>query len=160
MIVIFIINLFIQTIFVSLIHHYQLNRYQLYFFFSVIFLLSVKYEYNIFKMNIFISLFLVIIILLTKLTCFKKFFISYISPSSTFLHFNLNAYIVFHSFRIILLLNTSEVSFFIKGLGFFLILGIIALNFLKTNVEKKTFFFFKKRKCFGYFNIHFLLLFL
>ena len=30
-IVIFIINLFVQTIFVSLIHHYQLNRYYLYF---------------------------------------------------------------------------------------------------------------------------------
>ena len=55
---------------------------------SFIFLLSllafsVYYKYNIFKMNTFINLFLVIIILLTKLTCFRKFFILYISWSST-----------------------------------------------------------------------------
>ena len=34
---------------------------------------SVYYKYNIFEMNIFINLFLVILILLTKLTCFSKF---------------------------------------------------------------------------------------
>ena len=32
-IVIFIINLLIQTLFVTLIHHHQLNRYHLYFYF-------------------------------------------------------------------------------------------------------------------------------
>ena len=32
-IVIFIINQFVQTIFISLIHHYQLKRYHLYFSF-------------------------------------------------------------------------------------------------------------------------------
>ena len=35
------------------------------------------------------------LILLTKLTCFRKFFILYISWSSTFLHSNLITYIVF-----------------------------------------------------------------
>ena len=32
-IVIFIINQFVQTTFISLIHHYQLNRNHLYFYF-------------------------------------------------------------------------------------------------------------------------------
>ena len=63
---------------------------------SFIFLLSllafsVCYKYSIFKRNIFINLFLVTIILLTKLTCFGKFFILYISRSSTFLRSNLKS---------------------------------------------------------------------
>ena len=90
-------------------------------------------------MNTFINLLLVIIILLTKLTCIRKFFILYISWSSTFLHSNLNAYIVFQSFRTILLLNKSEVSFFTKGLCIFAILSIIALNFPKSNVHRNLF---------------------
>ena len=57
---------------------------------SFIFLLSllafsVYYKYSISKMKIIINLFLVIIILLTKLTCFRKFFIWYIIRSSIFL---------------------------------------------------------------------------
>ena len=100
---------------------------------------SVYYKYSIFKMNTFINLFLVIIILLTKLTCIRKFFILYISRSSTFLHSNLNAYIVFQSFRTILLLNKSEVSFFTKGLCIFAILNIIALNFPKSNLHRSLF---------------------
>ena len=78
----------------------------LYIFLLSLLAFSVYYKYSIFKMNIFINLFLVIIILLTKLTCFRRFFILYISQSSIFLRSNLNTYIVFQSFRTILLLNT------------------------------------------------------
>ena len=67
---------------------------------SYIFLLSllafsVYCKYSIFKMNNFFNLFLVIIILLTKSTCFRKFFMLYISRSSTFSRSNLNTYIAF-----------------------------------------------------------------
>ena len=109
-----------------------------------IFLLSllafpVYYKYSIFKTNIFYQFFLVIIILLTKLTCFRKFFILYISQSSAFLRCNLNTCIVFQAFRAILLLNTSEVSFYTKGSCIFAILNIIAFNFPKSNVQRKVF---------------------
>ena len=90
-------------------------------------------------MNIFINSFLVIIILLTKLTCFRKFFILYISRSSAFSCCNLNTYIVFQSFRAILLLKASEISFFTQGLYIFPILSIIALNFPKSNVQRNLF---------------------
>ena len=111
---------------------------------SFIFLLSlspisVYYKYGIFKTNTFNNLFLVIIILLTKLTCIRKFFLLYISCSNTFLHSNLNTYIVFQSFRTILLLNKSEVSFFTKDLCIFAILSLIALNFPKSNVHRNLF---------------------
>ena len=90
-------------------------------------------------MNIFINLFLVIIILLIKLTSFGKYSILYILRSSTFLRSNLNRYMVFQSFRTILLLNTSEVSLFTIGLCIFAILIIIALNFPKSNVQRNIF---------------------
>ena len=130
----FQVNLLVQTIFVSLIHHYRLNRYHLYILLSLL-AFSVYYRYNIFKMNIRINLFLVIMILLTKSTCFGKFFILYISRSSTFSRSNLNTYIAFQSFRTILQLNTSEISFFYKGLCIFAILSINSLNFPESNVQ-------------------------
>ena len=80
-----------------------------------------------------------IIILLTKLTCFRKFFILYISRSSAFSCCNLDTYIVFQSFRAILLLKASEISFFTQGLCIFPILSIIALNFPKSNVQRNLF---------------------
>ena len=100
---------------------------------------SVRYNYNIFKMNTFINLLLVKIILLTKLSCFRKFFILYISQTSSFLRSNLNTDIVFQSFKTNLLLNTLEVSCFSKGLCVFTILSIIALNFSKFNVQIRFF---------------------
>ena len=63
----------------------------------------------------------------------------YISRSSAFLRYNLNTYIVFQSFRAILLLNASEVSFLMKGLCIFAILRITALNFPKSNAQRKLF---------------------
>ena len=105
---------------------------------SYIFLLSllafsVYYKYSIFKLNIFINLFLVI---MTKSTCFRKCFVLYISRSSTFSRSNLNTYIAFRSFRTILLLNTSEISFSYKGLCIFAILSINSFNFPKSNVQR------------------------
>ena len=128
----FQVNLFVQTIFVSLINHYQLNRYHIFLLSLLAF--SVYYKHSIFTMNIFINLFLVIMILLTKSTCFKKFFILCISRRSTFSRSNLNTYIAFKSFRTILQLNTSETSFFHKGLCIFAILIINSLIFPKSNV--------------------------
>ena len=84
-------------------------------------------------------MFLVIIILLTKWTYFRKFFILPISQSSAFLRSNLNTYIVFQSFRTVLLLNTSEVSVFTKGLCILAILRITALNLQKSNVKRNLF---------------------
>ena len=78
------------------------------------------------------------IILLTN-TADQTFFILYISRSSTFLCSNLSTCIVFQSFRTILLLNTSEVSFFNKGLCIFAILSTTALNFPKSNVQRNFF---------------------
>ena len=54
----------------------------------------VYYKYSIFK--IFLSIYFK---LPTKLTCFRKFFILYISRRSTILCSNLHTYIVFQSFR-------------------------------------------------------------
>ena len=122
----------------------------LYIFLLSLLAFSVYYKYSIFKMNIFINLFLVIMILLTKSTCFRKFFISYISRSSTFSRSNLNTYIAFQSFRTILQLNTSETSFFYKGL--------CILSIVKNLTSKESFnkISLKNWECFTNFHIHFL----
>ena len=123
----------------------------------ILFLLavSVYYKYSIFKMNIFMNLFLVIMILLTRLTCFRKFYVLYISRRSSFFLSNLNTSIVFQSFRTILLLNIWEVSFFTKGLCVFAILGMIALNFPKSKFYRKLQNIFKKLEMFFAFSYSF-----
>ena len=84
---------------------------QLFFiFFLSILIFSVYYKFSIITMNIFTNLLLAIVILLSKLTCLREFFIMFISGSSTFLRFSLNTYITFQSCRTMLLLKT-EVSF-------------------------------------------------
>ena len=108
----------------------------LYIFLLSLLAFSVYYKYSIFKMNIFINLFLVIMILLTKSTCFRKFFILYISRSSTFSRSNFNTYIALQSFRIILQLKTFEIPFFYKGLCIFAIFSINFLNFTKSGVQR------------------------
>ena len=87
-------------------------------------------------MNIFINLFLVIMILLTKSTCFRKFFMLYISRSSTFSRSNFNTYIALQSFRTILQLKTFEIPLFYKGLCIFAIFSINFLNFTKSDVQR------------------------
>ena len=103
-------------------------------------------------MSIYI-IFLVIIILLTKLNCLRKVFILYIEKNSTSLPSNLNTYIVFQSFSTILLLNTSSVLFFTNCVCIFAILSIIILNFSTSNIQRNFFqnIFKKKLKDFTYF---------
>ena len=85
-------------------------------------------------MNIFTYLLLAIVILLSKLTCLRGFFM-FVSRNSTFLRFSLNTFIIFQSCRRILLLTTSEVSFFTNSICVFAILTIIVLNFSTSNVQ-------------------------
>ena len=83
---------------------------QLFFIFSLsILIFSMYYKFSITTMNIFTNLLLVIVILLSKLTCWREFLIMLFSRSSTFLRFSLNIYITFQSCRTMLLLKTSEV---------------------------------------------------
>ena len=89
-------------------------------------------------MSIYI-IFLVIIILLTKLNCLRKVFILYIEKNSTSLPSNLNTFIVFQSFRTILLLNTSSVLFFTNCVCIFAILSIIIPNFSTSNIQRNFF---------------------
>ena len=72
--------------------------------------------------NIFTNLLLVIVILLSKLTCFREFFILLISRNSKFLRSSLNTYITFQSFQTMLLLKTSEGSFFTDSICVFTML--------------------------------------
>ena len=90
-------------------------------------------------MNIFTNLLLAIVILLSKLTFLREFFIMFILGSSTFLRFSLNTYITFQSCRTMLLLATSEVSFFTNSICVFAILTIIVLNFSASNVQTNCF---------------------
>ena len=102
---------------------------RLFFIFLLsILIFSVYYKFSIITMNIFTNLLLAIVILLSKLTCLREFFIMFISGSSTFLRFSLNTYITFQSCRTMLLLATSEVSFFTNSICVFAILTIIVLN--------------------------------
>ena len=86
-------------------------------------------------MNVFTNLLLAIVILLSKLVEFFMF----ISRNNTFLRFSLNRYFTFQSCRTILLLKTSEVSFFTNSICVFPILTIIVLNFSTANIQTNCF---------------------
>ena len=90
-------------------------------------------------MNIFTNVRLAIVILLSKLTCLMEFFIMFISRNITFLCFSLNTYITFQSCRTMLLLKTSEVSFFTNSICVFPILTTIVLNFSTTYIQENCF---------------------
>ena len=90
-------------------------------------------------MNIFTNVRLAIVILLSKLTCLMEFFIMFISLNITFLCFSLNTYITFQSCRTMLLLKTSEVSFFTNSICVFPILTTIVLNFSTTYIQANCF---------------------
>ena len=90
-------------------------------------------------MNTFTNLLLVIVILLSKLTCLREFLIMLLSRSSTFLRFSLNTYITFQSCQTMLLLKTSKVYFFTNIIRVFAILTIIVLVFLTSNVQTNVF---------------------
>ena len=121
-------------------HTYYVNSsissQQLFFIFLLsILIFSVYYKFSIITMNIFTNWLLAIVILLSKLTCFREFFIMCISRNSTFLRFSLNSYITFQSCRTILLLKTSELSFFTNSICAFAILTIIVLHFSSSKVQ-------------------------
>ena len=82
-----------------------LNQQLFFIFFLSILVLSVHYKFT--------NLLLAIVILLSKLTCLREFFIMFISRDSTFLPSTLNIYIyIYQSCQTMLLLKTSEVSCF------------------------------------------------
>ena len=118
----------------------SLLKQQLFFIlFLSILIFSVYYKLSILAMNIFTNLLLVIVILLSKLTCLTEFFILYISRNSKSLRSSLNTYITFQSFRTMLLLKTSEVSFFTNSICVFAMLSIIVLHFSRSNVQTNCF---------------------
>ena len=65
---------------------------------------SVHYKFSVIKTFVFINLLLAIVLMLTKLTCLKKFFILRISRNGIFLHSIVKTYIIFQSSRTTLLL--------------------------------------------------------
>ena len=99
-------------------------------------------------MNTFTNLFLAIVILLSKLTCLREFFILYILWNSKFLRSSLNTSGIFNileyihhfqSFRTMLLLKTSEVSLSTNSICVFAMLNLIALNFSTSNFQANCF---------------------
>ena len=91
---------------------------QLFFrFFLSILIFSVYHKFSIITMNIFTNLLLTIVILLSKLTCLREFFIMFISRNSTFLRFSFT----FRSCQTMLLLALLEPSFLINSMCFFYI---------------------------------------
>ena len=88
---------------------------QLFFkFFLSILIFSVYHKFSIITMNIFTNLLLTIVILLSKLTCLREFFVMFISRNSTFLRFSFT----FRSCQTMLLLALSEPSFLINSMCF------------------------------------------
>ena len=90
-------------------------------------------------MNVFTNLLLAIVILLSKLTCLREFFIMFVSRNSTFLIVILNTYITFQSCPTMFLRTTSEFSFFTSSICVFAILAIVVLNFSTSNVQTNRF---------------------
>ena len=116
-----------------------LSQRLLFIFFLSILMFSVSYKFSIITMNIFTNLLLAIVMLLSKLTRLREFFIMFISRNSTFLRFSLNIYITFQSCQTMLLLKISEVSFFTSSICVFAILNIFVRNFSTSNVETNCF---------------------
>ena len=86
---------------------------QLFFiFFLSILIFSVYYKFSIITRNIFTNLLLAIVILLSKLTCLREFFIMFISRNSTFLPFSLSTYIIYQSCRAIYYLKHQRFLFY------------------------------------------------
>ena len=74
-----------------------LNQQLFFIFFLSILVFSVHYKFSI--ITIFTNLLLAIVILLSKLTCLREFFIMFISRDSTFLRSTLNIYIYINHAR-------------------------------------------------------------
>ena len=104
--------------------------------FLIFFLTFMYYEFSIIKMNVFINLFLAIIIMLTKLTCLRKFFILNISRNGTFLHSIIKAFIIFQSFRTIVLLYASGISVFTNSVCVLQYQGLLSSIFRRRKSKK------------------------
>ena len=126
MLISFHANLFHWCLVNSLISSQQLFST----FFLFILMLSVYYKFSIIMVNIFTILLLTVVILLSKLTNVREFFIIIILRNSTFLHFS----ITFQSYQTMLILKTSEVSFFTNSICDFALLTI----FLQHLTSKQT----------------------
>ena len=81
--------------------------------------------------NIFINLIPFKVIFLTNYICLRKHLILFISLNGSYLRSMLDTVIIFQSFRTILKISTSDVSFFARFLCIFAIFNIIILNFGK-----------------------------
>ena len=78
-------------------------------------------------MNIFTNLLLAIVILV-QINLFKRIFRVVYFTEQYVLRFSLNTNIIFQSCQTMLLLTTSEISFFTNSICVFAILTIIVLN--------------------------------
>ena len=92
---------------------------------------STYFEISIVTSNIFINLMLFKVIFLTNYTCLRKHLILFISLNGSYLCSMLDTVIIFQSFRTILKISTSDVSFFTRLLCIFAIFNMIILNFAK-----------------------------
>ena len=90
------------------------------------------YEFIVVEIDVFTNLFLVIVTMLTKLTCLRTFFICNIFRH-LFVYFK---NIIFQSFWTILLLYISEISVFTNSSCVFAILSIFVLNLSTPKVQK------------------------
>ena len=86
---------------------------------------------SIVTVNIFVNLILLKVIFLTNFTSLRKRLILFISLHSSYLRSMLDTVIIFQSFRTILKISASDVSFFTRLLCISAIFNIIVLNFAK-----------------------------
>ena len=99
--------------------------------FLVLLFFSSYFEISIVTSNILINLILFKVIFLTNYTCLRKHLILFISLNGSYLGSMLDTVIIFQSFRTILIISTSDVSFFTRLLCIFAIFNMIILNFVK-----------------------------
>ena len=100
--------------------------------FLVLLLFSTYFNLSIVTLNIFINLILLKVIFLTNFTSLRKRLILFISLHSSYLRSMLDTVIIFQSFRTILKITTSDVSFFTRLLYISAIFNIIVQNFAKN----------------------------
>ena len=92
---------------------------------------STYFKLSIVTLNIFINLILLKVMFLTNITCLRKHLILFISVHGSYACSMLDKVIIFQSFRTILKISTSNVSFFVRLLCIYVIFNIIVLNFAK-----------------------------
>ena len=106
--------------------------------FLVLLFFSTYFEISIVTSNIFINLILFKVIFLTNYTCLRKHLILFISLNGSLFMLYVRYSDNFQSFRTILKISTSDVSFFTRILCIFAIFNIIILNFAKRTSFSNT----------------------